>query len=222
MHDTYEDLPREDLPRRDASLVPHLGASAVYRSGFVPIPRVSASEMFDTIGEGRGLRFFAEEGAVIVSFSVGARALTAARTSAGRGVIMITVDTPRCKVARPCCWLLSGHADARPIGRKKWHDLHRCMLAAMVHPSRPSVPARPGAALPLINQHRRRRVRSSNPHSASRTLTVPSRDFLHWPFAYAGRRCMPRRRHGRHAQTFTLADIEPAVRCDRILAVSKC
>jgi hypothetical protein len=35
----------------------------------------------------------------------------------------------------------------------------------------------------------------------------PSRDFLHWPFAHAGRRCMPRRRHGRHPQTFILADI---------------
>ena len=52
-------------------------------------------------------------------------------------------------------------------------DLHRCMQAAMVHPPRPSVPARPGAALALINQHRRQRVRRSNPHSASRTLTVP-------------------------------------------------
>ena len=52
-------------------------------------------------------------------------------------------------------------------------DLHRCMPAAMVHPPRPSVPARPGAALPHINQHRRRRVWRSNPHSATRTLTVP-------------------------------------------------
>jgi len=31
----------------------------------------------------------------------------------------------------------------------------------------------------------------------------PSRDFLLWPFAYAGRRYMPHRRHGRHPQTFT-------------------
>jgi hypothetical protein len=47
------------------------------------------------------------------------------------------------------------------------------MPAAMVHLPRPSVPARPGAALRLINPHRRPRVRRSNPHSASRKLTVP-------------------------------------------------
>ena len=107
---------------------------------------------------------------------------------------MITVDAARCKVARPCCWLLSGHADARPIGRKKWHDLHRCMLAATVHPPRPSVPARPGAAHQPASTTA---CAELNPHSASRTLTVPSRDFLHWPFAYAGRRRLPRRRRGR-------------------------
>src|SRR5262245_42289839 len=38
-------------------------------------------------------------------------------------------------------------------------------------------------------------------------LPSPSRDFLPWPFAYAGRRYMPRRRHGRHPQTFTIADV---------------
>jgi len=35
----------------------------------------------------------------------------------------------------------------------------------------------------------------------------PSRDFLPWPVAYAGCRCMPRRRHGRHPQTFTSATV---------------
>src|SRR5262245_41722336 len=67
-------------------------------------------------------------------------------------------------------------------------------------------PARTAATVPLISQPRRWRLRRSNPHSASRTLTVPSRDFLHWPFAYAGRWCARRRLHGRHPQTFTDPD----------------
>ena len=43
----------------------------------------------------------------------------------------------------------------------------------MVDLPQPSHPARPAATIPLISQPRRRRVRRSNPHSASRTLTVP-------------------------------------------------
>jgi hypothetical protein len=46
----------EYLLRREA-VCPRLGASPVFPSGFVPIPRISAS--FDTISEGRGLRLLA-------------------------------------------------------------------------------------------------------------------------------------------------------------------
>jgi hypothetical protein len=52
-------------------------------------------------------------------------------------------------------------------------DRHRCMRTLMGNSPQPSASARSGATLPLINQHPRWRVRHSNPHSASRTLTVP-------------------------------------------------
>ena len=52
-------------------------------------------------------------------------------------------------------------------------DRHRCMQTLMGNSPQPCAPARSGATLPLINQHPRWRVRQSNPHSASRTLTVP-------------------------------------------------
>src|SRR5262249_57074484 len=45
----------------------------------------------------------------------------------------------------------------------------------------------------------------------------PSRDFLLWPFAYAGRRRMPHRHHGRHPQTFTGPDLSS---CSKLCSYS--
>src|SRR5436189_99032 len=94
------------------------------------------------------------------------------------------------------------------------------MPTAMVHPTRSSVLARSGAALPLISQHRRRRVRRSNPHSASRTLTVPVPRFpplavcVRRPSVYAAPtsssleiHCRPRQSNGHRR----LKQVEPTI-----------
>jgi hypothetical protein len=121
---------------------------------------------------------------------------------------MITVDAPRCRVPPPCCWLPSGHADACPVGQSAHVAVPQPIFTVVCGPRwsiRPDhlsqlerpLPSRSsisiddgvcGAQIPIA------------PAAASPSL---SRDFLHWPFAYAGRRCMPHHRHGRHPQTFT-------------------
>ena len=78
---------------------------------------------------------------------------------------MMTVDTPRCKVARSCLLVAVGHADGfAGIGQKDV-AVRQQSSPLYAQPRWPSAnrqsPARPGAALPLINQHRRQRLRRS-------------------------------------------------------------
>ena len=126
--------------------------------------------------------------------------------------LMITVDTPCCKVARPCCWLPSGHANVRPAHRHSGGsstDLHCCMPAAMVHPPPPSLqldrplPSRSSTSIDDGVCGPRILIAP-----AARSPS-PSRDFVPWPFADAGRRCMPRRRHGAHQLVSRVAESEP-------------
>jgi len=123
---------------------------------------------------------------------------------------MINVDTPRCRVPPPCCWLPSGHADQRPVGRQKWPFVNRSSLlyagpdgpsALTVGPSLDRPP--PSRSSITIDDG----VCSARiPIAPAEPSPSLSRDFLPWSFAYAGRRCMPRQRHGRHPQTFTARD----------------
>src|SRR5215831_6445501 len=47
--------------------------------------------------------------------------------------LMITGDTSRCNVARPCCWLPSGHANVRALYRQGWRFLSQ---SSLLYPSR--------------------------------------------------------------------------------------
>src|SRR5262245_28564942 len=70
--------------------------------------------------------------------------------------LMITVDT----LAATSPVLVAGYRPAPPTYARFINttggfstDLHCCMRAALVHPPRPSLPARSATALPPINQH---------------------------------------------------------------------
>src|SRR5215813_11594046 len=64
---------------------------------------------------------------------------------------MISVDTPRCKVARPCCWLPSCHANVRALYRHNWRFLNRPSLlyAGRGGPSAPAVSPTTGHSPPV-------------------------------------------------------------------------
>jgi hypothetical protein len=103
------------------------------------------------------------------------------------------------KAARPCCWSPSGHADACPGGQRK--SVCEPIFTVACRPRWSICPKR----LPQL--HRALPSRSSTSiddrvYGARISIAPaapspsPSRDFLPWPFAYAGRRCAWRRRHG--------------------------